>query len=170
MEKDQKNRVVTKYNKYVTIIIIGIIAVLMCTWIFIENLGGGEFNLENSTSYTIESFEATFVNDDWNVSDTLTFENKLLSNTSDSLEFDKINLNNMAANLQLKIKFEGYPEIVLVAGYFDDLFTGNINIKLKEIEDGNVHIFIKAKNSIFSSTINGCKEDYIIYVKEGYTE
>lgn len=170
MGKEHNNRVVTKSNKYLIIVIIGIIAVLMCAWIIIENVSSGKFNIENSTSYTIESLEATFVNDEWNVSDTLTFENKLLSNSNDTLEFDKIKLNNMAANLQLKIKFEGYSPIVLEAGYFNDLFTGNINIKLKDTKDGNVHIYIKAKNSILSSANNGCDEDYIIYVKEGYTE
>lgn len=168
MEKNQET-VVTKTNKYVAIAIIGIVAVLMCAWIIIENVGGGKFNIVNSTSYNIKSIEATFVNDDWSVSDTLTFKN-LGSNSKETKKFDEFNLNNMEANLELKINFEGYEPIVLQAGYFNELFTGNIDIKLKEIEDGNVHIFLKAKNGVFSASVNGCDEDYIIYVKEGYTE
>ena len=67
--------------------------------------------------------EATFVNDEWQVSDTIEFEN-LLTDGIDTKHFDEFNLNNMEANLQLKIKFEGYDPFTLVAGYFDDLFTG----------------------------------------------
>lgn len=167
--KVEKNQIITDNKKRITIVSITLAIVLISVWIIIETIGGGKFSFKNNTSYNIEYMEATFVNDVWQVSDTLKFD-KLMTDGIDTKHFDEFNLNNLQANLQLEIKFEGYDPFVLVAGYFDDLFTGNINVTLDEVNKDEVDIFIKAKNGIISSRTTDCDENYRINVTEGYIE
>lgn len=154
---------------YITIGVIGVLILLSFIWIIVENTGGGLFTFINKSDYKIEYMKATFVNDEWQLSDTMNFEN-VNPKAKDTLNFSDIDLNNTQANLQLKIKFEGYDEFVLDAGYFNDLFTGNIDINLKQTKQDQVDIYIKAKNGILSSKTTNCDEYYTIYVKEGYIE
>jgi hypothetical protein len=154
---------------YIAIGIVGVLIILSFIWIMIESTSGGKFTFTNKSDYKIEYMKATFVNDEWQLSDTMNFEN-VASKSKDTLDINDIDLNNTQASLQLKIKFEGYDEFVLDAGYFDDLFTGNINIILKQSKQDQVDIYIKAKNSLLSSKTTNCDEYYTIYVKEGYIE
>lgn len=134
-----------------------------------ETIGGGKLNFNNSTDYKIEYVKATFMNDDWQISDTMAIEN-VEARSKSSLEFGAEDLNNMEASLQIELKFEGYKRFVLDAGYFNDLFTGNVDIALKQNNSEEVEIYIKAKNGILSSTTTDCNENYTIYVKEGYID
>lgn len=164
-----KEDIIKRYKREIIIGIIVLIILLSFVWIAVENIGGGKFIFTNNSSYKIEYMDATFVNDDWQVSDTVKFEN-LISGGMDKKFFENFNLNNMEASLQLTIKFEGHSPFVVVAGYFDDLFTGNIKVNLTENIKDEVDIKIKATNGIIPSNTTNCNELYTIFVKEGYIE
>jgi hypothetical protein len=157
-------------NKFVvTIGVLGVLVLLSFIWIIMENFGGGNLNFNNSTDYKVEYMKATFMNDEWQISDTMAVEN-VEAGSKSSVNFGTEDLNNMEASLQIELKFEGYDRFVLDAGYFNDLFTGNINVTLKQNNSDEVEIYIKAKNGILSSATTDCNENYTIYVKEGYIE
>lgn len=160
------------FNKYKKEIILGtaaLVILLTFIWIIVESLVGGSFIFTNDSSYKIEYMEAVFVNDDWQVSDTIKFEN-LDSGKIDKKMFENFNLNNMEASLQLTIKFEGHSPFVLAAGYFNDLFTGNIKVNLDENTKDEVDIKIKANNGIIPTRTIDCNEVYTIFVTGGYIE
>jgi len=160
------------FNKYKKEIILGtsaLVILLTFIWMIVESLGGGKFIFTNDSNYKIEYMEAVFVNDDWQVSDTIKFEN-IDSGKIDKKMFENFNLNNMEASLQLTIKFEGHSPFVLVAGYFNDLFTGNIKVNLNENTKDEVDIKIKANNGIIPTRTIDCNEIYTIFVTGGYIE
>lgn len=160
------------FNKYKKEIILGtsaLVILLTFIWMIVESLGGGKFIFTNDSNYKIEYMEAVFVNDDWQVSDTIKFEN-IDSGKIDKKMFENFNLNNMEASLQLTIKFEGHSPFVLVAGYFNDLFTGNIKVNLSENTKDEVDIKIKANNGIIPTRTIDCNEIYTIFVTGGYIE
>lgn len=149
---------------------VGILLVLlMIVWVIIENVSGGDYIIGNKSSYNIDYIESTFIKDDWLVSDSLKFEN-IEKNSSNIEHFGEYELNHMEASLELKIKFEGYNQVILVAGYFNQLLTGDIKLEFSDFDNEQVKIKIKSQNSIISGAVDGVNEEYIINLKEGYIE
>lgn len=171
---DHKNilnfNVIWKDKKFVTILAVVSSLIFICLiWILAESFSGGELKFNNRTNYKIEYITATFMNDDWQISDIMSLEN-IDAKEKSSLYFGEIDLNNMEATLQIELKFVGYPSFLLDVGYFNDLLSGNINITLNPVNDEDVEIVVHAKNGAIRSKTIDCVENYVIYVKDGYIE
>ncbi len=87
-----------------------------------------------------------------------------------SLPQETIDLLGAEANLEIRFKFEGYDELFVDAGYFNDIFSGKTTINFIPTDEDKIQLTVKAKNGIITSNLINCDEEYTINLTEGFIE
>lgn len=83
---------------------------------------------------------------------------------------ETMDLYGAQANLEVRFKFEGYDELFVDAGYFNDIFSGKTNINFTPTDDGKIKLTVKASNGVFTSNQIVCNEFFTVNLAEGYIE
>ncbi len=169
-EKPAKPEEFFESKKKVTILSIVAVVVLLIigVFIYIENTDS-KIVIKNKTDLKLEYVKAYYVgpeeayNEGINVTD-------IQAGKTLTLPQDPINLFNAEANLEVRFKFEGYDELFVDAGIFNDDFNGKVSIDFVPTEDGKITLKVKARPSILGSNKILCNERYTVNLSEGMIE
>ena len=168
VKKDQKKEPMNKKIKILIYALAGVIALLSIMLILLES-SSGYITVHNKSSRKLEYVKAYFVDMEGQFTETMLFED-LTDGDKLKLDLEKLDLSYREANLEVIFKFEGYDELFVDAGYFNDEFKGKITISFTDTEDEKVLLKIKASGGILPSPNISCNEEHIVNLEEGYVE
>lgn len=147
----------------------GIILLAVIILMSIESTAG-KITVRNNSDIKLEYVKAYFVGSEGSLTeDEMLFENLEKGETSELL-LDKIDLAYREANLEVRFKFEGYDELFVDSGYFNDVFKGKISVRFDNTHDDKVLLKIKASTGVIPSPQISCNEEHIVNLAEGYVE
>lgn len=158
----------SKEKKIGAIIAAVVLLILITVIMFIES-GEGKMSVKNDTDLKLEYIRAYFVNAEGPMSDEVKLSD-IAANNSKLIDFGNYELLYQAANLEIHFKFEGYDELFVDSGYFNDNFEGNVKVNFEQTEDEVLKMKVVAKNGVLSSSLIDCNEVFTINLKEGYVE
>ncbi|MBP1755133.1 MAG: hypothetical protein H6Q59_1531 [Firmicutes bacterium] len=169
-EKPVKPEEFFESKKKITIAAIAVAALLLiiAVLIYMEN-NDSKIVINNKTDLKLEYVKAYYVgpedqyNEGINVTD-------LEAGKSVSLPQDPINLFMAEANLEIRFKFEGYDELFVDSGYFNDDFDGKVTIKFVPTKDGKIKLTVKAKGGVINTKGIICDDYFYVNLAEGYIE
>ena len=169
-QKPDKPETFFESKKKMTIAGLAVIAAILIigVFIYIENTDN-KIVISNKTDLNIEYLKAYYVgpeeayNEGINVTD-------LTAGKTESIPQETINLFGAEANLEIRFKFEGYEELFVDSGYFNDVFSGKTTINFIPGKDDKITMTVKAKNGIINSKAIVCDDYYTINLAEGYIE
>ena len=162
----QKSFFDSKVNIMIVGIVVAIILILSTIFMVIES-GYGKFKVNNNTDLKLEYVKAYFVYKDGPINEGYTTDS-LDAGKSYTVKNETINLTGVAANLEIKFKFENNDELLTDAGIFNGKLEGNIKIDFEKTDDPNIIIMkVKASNGIFKTKLINCDEKYKVDLSEG---
>ena len=82
------------------------------------------------------------------------------------MDLEKMDLSYREANLEIRFKFEGYDELFVDAGYFNDEFKGKITISFTDTEDEKVILKVKASGGILPSPNISVMKSILLILKK----
>lgn len=156
-----------KRNRIIIYVLAGIIFLLTVFLIAIENVPNC-IVIKNNTNKKLEYVKAYFVDAEGQFTDTYQAED-LTGGSSEEIDLEKMDFSYREANLEIRFKFEGYDELFVDAGYFNEIFDGKITISFTE-EDGNILLHVKAAGGILPNPNLSCDEEYTVNLEEGYVD
>lgn len=170
-KKNAKNKQMkapmNKNTKILIYALSGIVFLAIIAIILVES-SPSRFIAKNKTGKTLEYVKAYFVDAEGQFTDTMELED-LKNGDSKSIDLNRIDLSYTAANLEIRFKFEGYDELFVDAGYFNDVFDGSIKISFMD-DDGNVLLHVKASSGVLPNPNIDCNEEYTVNLEEGYVD
>ncbi len=157
-------------KKKMTIAGIAVIAVLLIigVFIYIEN-NDNHIVIKNKTDLKIEYLKAYFVGPEEVLNEGIHIT-ELTAGKTESIPQESIDLFGAEANLEIRFKFEGYEELFVDAGFFNDVFSGKTSIDFIPTKDGTIALTVKAKNGLITSNRIICDDFYTVNLAEGYIE
>jgi hypothetical protein len=166
----QKQKAPMKSGTKITLYsIAGIILLAIIALVAIEGTPG-RITVKNTSDVKLEYVHAYFRDSEDTFSeDIMSFDN-LEKGDKSELPLERINLLYTQANLEVRFKFEGYDEMFVDAGYFNDIFSGKIYISFENTDNDKVLLKIKASAGLLPSPHIICDEEHIINLAEGYIE
>lgn len=151
----------------ILIISIAVVALLIMVILMIIESGDGKLKIINNTNTNIEYVQAYFVGAEGKIGEGFNFD-KLDAGQSDVVATGEHKLYGQEANLEVRFKFEGSEEVFVDAGYFNDVFDGNISIDFSDTnEDNIVKLHVKANNGFLKSNQILCDDEFQIDIVEG---
>lgn len=166
----QEQKTPMSKNTRILLIALGGVILLGIIILMIVEASMGKITVKNKSNNKLEYVKAYFVDAEGMVGEeTMYFEN---INKGEKIadELNKINLSYLEANLEVRFKFEGQDELFVDAGYFNDIFDGNVTISFKDIDEESVLLKVKASSGLVPSPQISCNEEHIINLKEGIVE
>lgn len=158
----------SKNNIMITGAIVVVILLIIGVLLYIENTDS-KIVINNKTDLKVEYLKAYYVGPEEAYTEEINITD-LTAGKKESLPQETINLYGAEANLEIRFKIEGYDEMLVDAGYFNDVFSGKISINFVPVEDGKIKLTVKAKPGIFGSKRIVCDDYYTINLAEGYIE
>ncbi len=157
-------------KKKMTIAGVAVLAVLLIisVLIYIESTDN-KIVIKNKTDLKVEYLKAYYVGPEEAYNEGINVT-ELTAGKTESIPQETINLLGAQANLEIRFKFEGYEELFVDAGYFDDVFSGKVAINFVPTSDGKIKMTVKARNGIVNSNRIVCDDYYTINLAEGYIE
>jgi hypothetical protein len=153
--------------KIITTCIIGAVVILGAIFLIIQENSYGRLIIKNNTDIDLEFVKTSFVGDEGTVDNGLQ-TGKIKAGTKLTSVLEPAYLEYTEANLEVAFKLAGYDEMFTDVGYFNQRFTGNINISFNKTKDPDIiTIKIKAANGLFQSSTVNCNEEYEIDLKKG---
>jgi hypothetical protein len=157
-------------KKKMTIAGIAVIAVLFIIGVLIYmESSDNKIVIKNKSDLKLEYVKAFYVGPEEAYTEGINVTD-LASGETVSLPQETVNLLGAEANLEIRFKFEGYDEMFVDAGYFDDVFSGKVAINFLPGNEGNINLTVKARNGIINSNRIVCDDYYTINLAEGYIE
>lgn len=148
----------------------GLVLLLVVILMVIESKSS-KIMVQNDSDIKLEYVKAYFVDMEGPISDDVMLFENLESGDKSELPLEKIDLVYRQANLEVRFKFEGHDEMFVDAGYFNEVFSGRINIDFEETDDdGKLLLKIKAKTGVLPSPHIRCDEEHVVNLAEGYIE
>ncbi|CRZ34306.1 hypothetical protein DFR55_10178 [Herbinix hemicellulosilytica] len=169
-KKSNKKQMKAPMNKNTKILIYALAGILiLCTIVLIaiEN-APNRITVENKTDKKLEYVKAYFVDEEGPFTDPIQFD-MIEQDSSNSFGLERQDFSYREANLEIRFKFEGYDELFVDAGYFNDIFKGKITISFTD-EGENVLLHVKASNGILPNRNIDCNEEYLVNLEEGYVD
>lgn len=169
--KPQQNKPMDLRTKILISAVAGVLVILAVILMFIEN-DQNQMIIRNNSDLKLEYIKAYFVDEEGPVNDSIEI-NGLEPGKKIENAMERVNLYAKAANLELRFKFAGYDDKLLVdSGIFNDVFDGKITINFTQKNDDLIQLTVKASNGLLPSTLIRCDEVYDIELKdgEGYIE
>lgn len=167
-KKGQQKASMNKSTKTLLLALAGVAFLVLVIIIIFENLSP-RITVKNISGKKLEYVKAYFVDAEDTFSDTYLLEN-IDINGKGQVELDKVDCSYREANLEVRFKFEGQDEMFVDAGYFNDVFKGNISVSFDEASDNKILLKVKASGGILPSPNIICDEEFIINLEEGYVE
>ncbi|MDF2906674.1 MAG: hypothetical protein K0R34_1995 [Herbinix sp.] len=125
--------------------------------------------IKNKTDLKLEYVKAFYVGPEEAYTEGINVT-ELTAGETESIPQETINLLGAEANLEVRFKFEGYDELFVDSGYFNDIFSGKTSINFIPTNDGKIKMTVKARNGIINSKGIICDDYYTINLAEGYIE
>ncbi|HHU72860.1 MAG TPA: hypothetical protein GXZ21_12645 [Clostridiales bacterium] len=165
--KKKVENVSVSQKRPIIIISIAAVALLIMVILMVIESSEGKLKITNNTDANIEYVQAYFVGAEGRISDGFNFENMEAGKTN-VVPSGEYELFGEEANLEVRFKFEGSNEVFVDAGYFNDNFSGNININFSNSDEDNiVNLHVKAKNGVLKSNRVFCDDEFKIDIVEG---
>lgn len=165
--KKKVENVSVSQKRPIIIISIAAVALLIMVILMVIESSEGKLKITNNTDANIEYVQAYFVGAEGRISDGFNFENMEAGKTN-VVPSGEYELFGEEANLEVRFKFEGSNEVFVDAGYFNDNFSGNININFSNSDENNiVNLHVKAKNGVLKSNRVFCDDEFKIDIVEG---
>lgn len=145
----------------------GAVAIIAIILLFIES-GGKKLTISNETDLKLERVEAYFVDSEGPVNEPYEITD---IEAGDSVETDieKVDLYGRGANLEIRFQFEGFDELLVDAGIFNDIFRGTAKISFRQENDELIMMRVKASNGLLRSQLIQCDEEYEVDISgSGY--
>ncbi len=158
----------SKRKLTITGIAVAVILVIIGVFIYIENTDN-KMVVNNNTDLKLEYVKAFFVGPEEAYNEGVNIT-ELGAGEKTVLPQEPINLFYAEANLEVRFKFEGYDELFVDAGYFNDNYSGKTSIDFAADKDGNITLKVKAKPGIFANPRIECNERFTVNLAEGYVE
>ena len=157
-------------KKKMTIAGIAVIAALLIigVLIYIESTDN-KIVITNKTDLKIEYLKAYYIGPEERYTEGINVTD-ITPGKTESIPQETINLLGAEANLEILFKFEGYDELFVDSGYFNDIFSGKTTINFTPTKEGKIMMTVKAKNGIINSNMIVCDDFYTINLAEGYIE
>lgn len=157
-------------KKKVTITGIVVLAALIIigVLIYMESVDN-KIVIKNKSDLKLEYLKAFYVGPEEAYNEGINITDLTPGNTV-NLPQETINLLGAEANLEIRFKFEGYDELFVDAGYFNDIFSGKTTINFTPTDEGKIRMTVKASNGVFTSNRIICDDYYTINLAEGYIE
>lgn len=145
-----------------------VIILAIIIFMFLEISNHGKMIIENNSGINLEYINTCFVGTEGSLTPTINIKSINTGNTQ-TIAIDPVDLSYKKANLEVKFKLADNPtEFLTDVGFFNDDFTGNINISLTKTDDPNlIKLTIKAKNGLFQSQLINCDESAMVNLSEG---
>lgn len=157
-------------KKKMTIAGVAVLAVLLIISILIYmESTDNKIVIRNNSNLKLEYVKAFYVGPEEAYNEGIQ-ATELMPGKTESFPQETMNFLGAEANLEVRFKFEGYEELFVDAGYFNDIFSGRATINFTHLEDGKIKLAVKAKNGVITSNMIVCDEDYTINLAEGYIE
>lgn len=169
-KKAKSKKTKTPMNKNTKILIYtlaGIVFLVTIILIAFENVPN-RFVVRNNTEKNLEYIKAYFVDEEGPFTETIQFESLKKGDTAE-IDLGKIDFSYLEANLELRFKFEGYDELFVDTGYFNEVFDGKITVTFTD-KDDKVLLHVKAMNGILPNPNINCDDEYVVNLEEGYVE
>ncbi|HPU62928.1 MAG TPA: hypothetical protein PK304_02120, partial [Mobilitalea sp.] len=156
-----------KNTKILIYALAGIFILCMIVLIAIESVPN-RITVKNKTDKKLEYVKAYFVDEEGPFTDPIQFD-MIEHDSTYAFGLERQDLTHREANLEIRFKFEGYDELFVDAGYFNDIFNGKITISFTD-EGDNVLLHVKASNGILPNPNIDCNEEYLVNLQEGYVD
>ncbi len=168
-KKSQQKAPMKNSTKILLYSLAGVLLLIIIVLVMFESKSG-RITIRNDSDYTLEYVKAFYVDAEGAVNDdVMLFENLQKGDKSEIL-LEKIDLSYLEANLEVRFKFEGYDELFVDAGYFNDIFNGRISLSFSNTEEDKVLLKIKASPGVLPSPQIRCDEEHVVNLAEGYVE
>ncbi len=168
--KPVKQETIFESKKKLTIAGVAVLAVLLIIGILIYmESTDNKIVIRNKSDLKLEYVKAFYVGPEEAYNEGINVT-ELTPGKTVSLPQETINLFGAEANLEIRFKFDGYEELFVDAGYFNDIFSGKTTINFTPSDEGKIKLTVKAKNGVFTSNQINCDEYYTINLAEGYIE
>jgi len=168
--KSKHTKTEMKKSTKAVLYLAAVVAILATIILIIAENTEKRIMVRNSSDIKLEYVKAYFVDSEGPVSDDeMVFEN-LSKGEKSKLLLDKIDLAYRQANLEIRFKFEGYDELFVDAGYFNDIFKGSISVDFENLNEGKVLLKVKANIGVLPSPNISCDEEHVVNLAEGYVE
>lgn len=156
-------------EKKIGAVITGVLLLIVTAVIMFLESGEGKISVKNDTDLKLEYINAYFVNAEGPMYEGVQLYD-IGAGNSGATNFGEYQLLYQAANLEIHFKFEGYDELFVDSGYFNDNFNGNVKIRFEQTKDQELLMKINAKNGVLSSSLIDCNDVFTINLKEGIVE
>lgn len=167
-KKTEQKAPMSKSTKFTLYALAGVALLLVIILILVESTAGS-IVVRNKSDIKVEYVKAYFVDMEGPFTDTKEFEN-LGQGDKAELKLDKIDMSYKEANLEVVFKLEGYEEMLVDAGYFNDIFKGKITIDFSNADNDKILLKVKAFSGFLPSPQIDCDEEHIVNLEEGYVE
>lgn len=167
-QKTQQKAPMSHNTKILLYALAGIVVLAVIAMILVEG-SASQILISNKSELKLESVETDFRDAESIISEKYEFEN-IENGETVKEDLEKMDFSYSEATIRVGFKFDGYEEMFVDTGYFNDQFNGKIKIDFSEMEDGNILLKVKASGGIIPSPNIICDEEHIIYLKEGYVE
>jgi len=169
-KKAKSKKAKTPMNKNTKILIYALACIVFLVTVILialENVPN-RFVVMNNTGKTLEYVKAYFVDEEGPFTETIQVES-LKDGDKAEIDLGKIDFSYLEANLELRFKFEGYDELFVDTGYFNEVFDGKITVTFTG-KDDKVLLHVKAANGILPNPNINCNDEYVVNLEEGYVE
>lgn len=166
-KKQEEVKFFDKKSNIIKTAVIGLALLIIVIILMLLESGEGKTIVKNDTDLKLEYVKAYFVNAEGAMDEGLSFTSIDAGSSVSSITGNHY-LFGQEANLEVRFKFEGYDELFVDAGIFNDDFSENIKIAFEQLNQDDIKLTVKAKSGIFTSDLINCDEQYTVKLSEGY--
>lgn len=153
--------------KIIITCIIAAVVILAAIFLIVQEGSYGKLTVKNNTGLDLEFLKTSFVGDEGTVDKGLQ-TGRIAAGEKLTVALEPAELEFTESNLEIAFKLAGLDEMFTDVGYFNQRFTGNINISFNKTKDPDIiTIKIKAANGLFQSSTVNCDEEFEIDLKMG---
>ncbi|NLO08328.1 MAG: hypothetical protein GX129_00445 [Clostridiales bacterium] len=168
-KKLQKKAPMKDSTKILLYSLAGLVLLFVVILLVIEGMSS-KIIIKNNSDVKLEYVKAYFVDIEGPVSDDVKLFENLDRGDNSVLPLEKIDLAYRQANLEVRFKFEGHDELFVDAGYFNEIFSGRINIGFEDIDNERILLKVKASTGVIPSPHIDCDEEYVFNLATGEEE